>query len=73
MYYVVDIHNNTLGSMESFDSLEDAMDQVKHLAIEKRNGKDLSDDELDNLESNFEVFDETDSDNIWCIAIGICD
>ena len=69
-YHVVSIHNNSLEKILNASSLDDAKDIVWGLAEEKLN-RSLTDEELDSLHDYYEVSNEEDSDNIWCISIGI--
>ena len=72
MYIAVKIHNNSLGRVVSCNDEEHAKETVKNWAIEQFN-RPLTEAELDRLENELEIFDESDADNIFCFSVGIAE
>jgi hypothetical protein len=69
-YIVARIHNNSLGSVIEVSSQEEGKDIIRGMAEEQFN-RPLTDDEIDHLEDNLEIYNEEDSDNIFCFSLGI--
>ncbi len=70
MYIVATIHNNKLGSCKPALSWDDAVFVVREMS-EKMLCRPLEECEIEDLNNNGEIYDESDSDNIWCISIGM--
>ena len=70
MYIVAKIHNNSLGKVVQAKDEADAKDIAKGWA-EEQFQRPLTDEEVDDLENTFEVYNEDDADNLHCISIGI--
>jgi hypothetical protein len=70
MLIVVHIHNNSLGECIAVESTERGI-EIIHQKVEEKLNRTLTEDELNAIENDREFFDESDSDNIWCYAIGM--
>lgn len=66
---VAEIHNNSLGTVKSVSSFDEALDIARGKAEAKLN-RALNDEEVDSLQDFYEIYNEEDGDNIWCISIG---
>jgi len=67
---VTKIHNNSLGKVVSASSFDEAKDILRGWA-EKQFQRPLTDEEIDDLEDEMEIYDDTDSDNIYSFSVGI--
>lgn len=70
LHIVAVIHNNSLGQTIRVDSSDAGKDLILELA-EKQLERALTNEEIIVLESNYEVYNDEDSDNVYCWAIGI--
>lgn len=70
IYIVADIHNNSLGITHGTETLEEALELAKGMA-ETKLGRELTEEEESSLFDAYEIFDEDDPDNIWCITVGM--
>ena len=69
-YIVARIHNNSLGSVTEVSSEEEGQSLIRGMA-EEQFERGLTDEEIDDLENNLEIYNEDDSDNIFCFSLGI--
>ncbi len=69
-YIVARIHNNSLGSVIEVSSEEEGKDIIRGMA-EEQFDRPLTDDEIDELENNMEIYNEEDADNLFCFSLGI--
>lgn len=69
---MISIHNNSVAAWYKAESLESGFLQAKVLAEAKLNRK-LTDDEQKGLKETQEIYNEDDSDNVWCISVNEID
>ena len=69
-YIVAKIHNNSLGRTVEVSSEAEGKDILRGWA-EEQFQRPLEDEEIDDIENNLEIYNEDDSDNIFCFSIGI--
>jgi hypothetical protein len=69
---VVKIHNNSLGSITSVPSFDEGKEVLRKMAEEQLD-RPLDNEELERLENEMEIFDDSDSDNIYTFSIGLVD
>lgn len=69
---IVDIHNARLGNVFLVESWEEGRSVIKELAESKLLRK-LNDEENESLESDLEVYNDDDSDNVWSYSIGFAE
>lgn len=69
---VASIHNHSLGSVVSVPTLEEGYELVKKLSAEKL-GRELTEEEKDDVDVNSEFYHDQDADNVWCYSVGIVD
>lgn len=67
--FVAEIHNNSLGNTIAVDSELEGLNLIRDLAAQKL-GRPLSDEENDQINDFREIYDESDSDNLWTISLG---
>ena len=70
IYIVADIHNNSLAMTHAAKTVEEALELAKNMAQTKL-GRELTEEEESSLVDSYEIFDEDDPDNIWCITVMI--
>jgi hypothetical protein len=70
MYIVAKIRNKSLARVVEAKGEEDGKDILRGWA-EKQFGRGLTDEEIDDLENNLEIYNEDDADNIFCFSLGI--
>lgn len=70
MYIVAEIHNNSLGKVKEVESIEEGKDIARGWAEEQLQ-RDLTDEEIDGLENDLEIYDDSDCDNLWTFSIGM--
>jgi len=66
---VASIHNNSLGSVISVDSIDEGNKNVIQLSEEKL-GRKLTDEEIEEVTDTNQFYCEEDSDNVWSISVG---
>jgi hypothetical protein len=66
---VVKIHNNSLGRMFSVKDEAEGIQFIKGMA-EDQLERELTVDEMEELENNLELFNDEDHNNEYCWAIG---
>lgn len=71
-YIVARIHNNSLGRVIEVSSTDEGKDIIRGMA-EELFDRPLTDEEIDSLEDNLEIYNEDDMDNIFCFSVGIID
>lgn len=69
-YIVCKIHNGSLGSILGFDSKEETQDVLRGMA-EEQFERDLTPEEIDDLNDKLEIINDEDCDNIYTFSIGI--
>jgi hypothetical protein len=69
LHIVVVIHNNSLGRTIQVEGTAAGLDLIRTLA-EKQLERVLTDQETIVLENNYEVYNDEDSDNVYCWALG---
>jgi hypothetical protein len=67
---VARIHNNSLRSCQAVDSIEDGKNLVKELA-ECHFRRDLTEEEMQEIEDTMSIYNDLDADNIVTFAVGI--
>jgi hypothetical protein len=70
MLFVCRIHNNSLGATLEVKSWEEGKDLLRGMA-EDQFQRPLTDEEIDMLENEQEIFNDEDSDNIYTFSYGI--
>jgi len=70
MYIAVKIHNNSLGTVKHAENEDAAKDIVRDWA-EKQFERGLTDEEIESLDNELEIYNEDDPDNLWCFSVGI--
>jgi hypothetical protein len=70
MLFVCRIHNNSLGSTLEVKSWEEGKDILRGMA-EDQFQRPLTDEEIDMLENEQEIYNDEDSDNIYTFSFGI--
>lgn len=70
MYIAVRIHNNSLGRVIECENEEEAKNIVKSWAIDQFH-RPLTNEEMNSLENELEIYNEDDADNIFCFSVGI--
>lgn len=71
MIIVARIHNNSLGSCFSVCSIEEGIEKIKQIIF--GGGTELSAEQIQNLESDYEICLDSDPDNITTYSIGFID
>lgn len=69
-YIVARIHNNSLGRVIEVSSEEEGKNIIRGMA-EEQFGRPLTDEEIDDLHDKLEIYNEEDSDNLFCFSLGI--
>ena len=69
-YIVCHIHNNSLGRVIEVSSESEGKDIIRGMA-EEQFERPLTDEEIDGLENEMEIYNEEDSDNLFCFSLGI--
>jgi hypothetical protein len=67
---VASVHNNRLGPCINVDSFDDGKEQVKQLSKEKL-VRDLTLEEIEEIDNNGEFYCDEDSNNVWSYSVGI--
>ena len=70
MYIIAKNHNNSLGKVERVENETEGKDKIRGWA-EDQFQRPLTDEEIDSLENNLEIYNEDDADNLYCFSIGI--
>ena len=70
MYIAVRIHNNSLGKVVKVKDENDGKDIIRGWA-EEQFERPLTDEEIDGLENEPEIYNEDDADNLFCFSVGI--
>lgn len=70
MYIVAKIHNNSLGRAIEVDSEAHGKDIVREWA-EDQFQRGLTDEEIENLENYWEIYDDSDPENVYAFSIAI--
>lgn len=70
MYIVAKIHNGSLGRTFEVEDQDKGIDCIRDMA-EEHLGRELTPEEIDELDNNFELVNDEDSDNQYTWAIGI--
>lgn len=69
MCIFVRIHNNSLGKCVSVESIEAGVEFIKTLAAEEFG--QLTDEQIEEIENDYEITFDQDPDNITTFALGI--
>lgn len=69
-YVVVKIHNQSLGKIVEVESIEKGLNIIREW-FEDQFGRDMYDDELDDLENLMEIYITEDNDNQYTFSVGI--
>ena len=67
--FVARIHNNTLGSCVMVGTITDGINLIREY-VQDQFGRDLTADENDRLENDYEFYNDDDADNIFTFSIG---
>ena len=67
--FVARIHNNTLGSCVMVGTITDGINLIREYVQDQFN-RELTADENDRLENDYEFYNDDDADNIFTFAIG---
>ena len=67
--FVARIHNNTLGSCVMVGTITDGINLIREY-VKDQFGRDLTADENDRLENDYEFYNDDDVDNIFTFSIG---
>lgn len=70
MLFVAYIYNNSLGSCQEVSSSDEGVTLIKTLVKEKL-GRDLTIDEIEQIDNHHEYYNDDDSDNIFTYSIGV--
>lgn len=71
MIIVARIHNNSLGSCFLVNSTEEGIEKIKQLIF--GDGTELSIEQIENLENDYEICFDSDPDNITTYSVGFVD
>lgn len=69
MLFVAKIHNNSLGACVRIATWDEGIALIKGMATEQLN-RELTDEEINCINNSYELYDDSDSDNIWTFSIG---
>lgn len=69
-YVVVKIHNQRLGKIVEVESIEKGLNIIRGW-FQDQFGRDMYDDELDDLENLMEIYIAEDNDNQYTFSVGI--
>jgi hypothetical protein len=72
MLFVCRIHNNSLGASKQVSSWEEGRGVLKKWA-EEQFGRDLTDEEIESLDNEQEIYNDEDGHNIYTFSYGICE
>lgn len=67
--FVARIHNNRLGSCVMVGTITDGINLIREYVQDQFN-RELTADENDRLENDYEFYNDDDADNIFTFAIG---
>ena len=67
--FVARIHNNTLGSCVMVGTITDGINLIREYVQDQFN-RELTADENDRLENDYEFYNDDDADNIFTFSIG---
>jgi hypothetical protein len=67
--FVARIHNNRLGACTSVSSVDEGVKLIQQYVKDQFN-RDLTENELQELQDSMEFYDESDSDNVYSFTIG---
>ena len=67
--FVARIHNNTLGSCVMVGTITDGINLIREYVQDQFN-RELTADENDRLENDYESYNDDDADNIFTFSIG---
>lgn len=69
---VAHIYNNSLGRCVSVDSLEEGIKKIKEI-LDESEDFDPTDEQIEDLENNYEIIFDEDPDNITTFTVGRLD
>lgn len=67
--FVAKIHNNSLGNCIAIESYEEGKELIRKMAVEQF-GRELTNEELEQIENDMELYNDDDADNVYTFAIG---
>jgi hypothetical protein len=67
--FVARIHNNSLGSCVMVGTITDGVNLIREY-VKDQFGRDLTIEENEILENNYEFYNDDDCDNIYSFSIG---
>jgi len=69
-YIATIIRNNSLGKVVEVDSLEDGQLLIQEWA-KNQFERDLTEEEEESLENDYEIYNDSDQGNVYTFAVGI--